>query len=627
MSAGFSFCGFGQLPGAQSGAPATARPAGLLFSTPTSNAPVTSLTATVQTGFPLAGGVTATVTTTTSLTLGTPTLSTQQQNVTFGTTPQAGQLGGFGAATPQLGSFGTGAAATPQMGSFGTAPAPQLGGFVANATATPQLGGFGTVVPPAAAAVPQLGGFGAAATTGLGLTQVTSTATPVLSTGVTFGLQKTTGGTASSTGSTLSSLLGGSTSQTPATKPAIAFSLGQPNIALGGAATTAPAFGLNKPLTTPVTQKRGLGGTDPKTTEAGLTGTGSSKSGDSKAVKETPVLNEICSTVENFKKYVKNQKCVREQIARMSSKAMFRVAEDVASLKQLLALVSSALQRNAIAIDKLKLESAQELKHAEIAQRTKDTPPGLQYENTAPTEYFQQLVAEFEMRMVLCRQQIEEMESHLATMHQSVMLTPQELALLLHKLQESFVALAAQLQVIHEDIKSQKEHFLNYRKVFHDDSTNVFEKRKKAAERVGKRVAPAVTVGPSPFTGMSNAAAVAMAAALNRPQQPAPAVGLGLNTGAVGSSLGASSLFSTPGTAFGAVPAATPFGFGGTNTATVRPLGSSTGLFGTTTQPGGFSLTNPLSAPTGLPFGSTPGLLGGGFGDGHDTLWGGTTSE
>lgn len=46
------------------------------------------------------------------------------------------------------------------------------------------------------------------------------------------------------------------------------------------------------------------------------------------------------------------------------------------------------------------------------------------------------------------------------------------------------------------------------------------------------------------------------------------------------------------------------------------PPGSSTGLFGTTTQPGGFSLTNPLSAPTGLSFGSTPGLLGGGFGAG-----------
>ncbi|KAK2184780.1 hypothetical protein NP493_253g03014 [Ridgeia piscesae] len=524
-------------------------------------------------------------------------------------------FGGFGQmpaaqSTAALGTRPGGTTATPQLGGFGTSAAtPQIGFGLG--TATPQLGGLAT----STAAVPQLG-FGTGL--GQGLTQVTSSATPVLSTGLSFGAQKT-GGTVGTTGSTLSSLLGGSTAQVPGTKPATTFSLGQPNISLGGglgAATTASIFGVNKPLTTPaVTQKRGLGGTDPKTTETGAAGTGSSKSGDSKAVKETPVLNEICTTVEDFKKYVKNQKCVREQIARMSSKAMFRVAEDVASLKQLLALVSSALQRNAVAIDKLKLESAQELKHAEIAQRTKDTPPGLQYENTAPTEYFQQLVAEFELRMVLCRQQIEEMESHLATLHQSVMLTPQELALLLHKLQESFVALAAQLQVIHEDIKSQKEHFLNYRKVFHDDTTNVFEKRKKAIERAGKRVAPAVTMGPSPFTGMSNAAAVAMAAALNRTQQPAPAVGLTLNTAPVGSSLGASSLFNTPAPAFGAAPAATPFGFGGTNTATVRPLGSgTTGLFGTTTQPGGFSLTNPLSAPSVPTFGPTPGMLGAGFG-------------
>ena len=99
--------------------------------------------------------------------------------VTFGATPQ---LGGFSAANPQQG-FAAGTTATPQLGGFGTSAAtPQIGFGLG--TATPQLGGLAT----STAAVPQLG-FGTGL--GQGLTQVTSSATPVLSTGLSFGAQKT----------------------------------------------------------------------------------------------------------------------------------------------------------------------------------------------------------------------------------------------------------------------------------------------------------------------------------------------------------------------------------------------------------------------------------------------------
>ena len=40
-------------------------------------------------------------------------------------------------------------------------------------------------------------------------------------------------------------------------------------------------------------------------------------------------------------------------------------------------------------LDRLKMETGQELVNAEIAVRTRDTPTSMQYENTAPTEYFQ----------------------------------------------------------------------------------------------------------------------------------------------------------------------------------------------------------------------------------------------
>jgi hypothetical protein len=59
------------------------------------------------------------------------------------------------------------------------------------------------------------------------------------------------------------------------------------------------------------------------------------------------------------RKYVKDQKSVRESIARMSSKPLYRVQEEVTSLRQLLGVVSHGLKRNALMLDRLKKEAAQ----------------------------------------------------------------------------------------------------------------------------------------------------------------------------------------------------------------------------------------------------------------------------
>lgn len=73
-------------------------------------------------------------------------------------------------------------------------------------------------------------------------------------------------------------------------------------------------------------------------------------------------------------------------------------------------------------------------------------------------------------------------------------------------------------------LQAQKEHYLNYRKVFHGDTVDIFEKRKKIQSKTRDQGRTVInnTVGPTPFTGMSNMAAVAMASALNKTQQPAP---------------------------------------------------------------------------------------------------------
>lgn len=56
---------------------------------------------------------------------------------------------------------------------------------------------------------------------------------------------------------------------------------------------------------------------------------------------------------------MKEEKSEMEQMKRLSSTPMVKVQEDNAALKQLLSVVSSGLQRNACAVDKLKKEMTQ----------------------------------------------------------------------------------------------------------------------------------------------------------------------------------------------------------------------------------------------------------------------------
>ncbi|NXU13587.1 NUP58 protein, partial [Pardalotus punctatus] len=476
-----------------------------------------------------------------------------------------------------------------------------------------------------------------AATTGfsLGFNKPAGSATPfalpVTSTsasGLSLSSALTSTPAAGTTGFTLN--LGGTAA--PTTTASTGLSLGGALAGLGGSlfqntSTAATGLGQNALGLTlgtaaapSTTANEGLGGID-------FSSSSDKKSKDSKALKDENLPPVICQDVENLQKFVKEQKQVQEEISRMSSKAMLKVQEDIKALKQLLSVVASGLQRNTLNIDKLKVETAQELKNAEIALRTQKTPPGLQHENTAPADYFRILVEQFEVQLQQYRQQIEELENHLATQANNSHITPQDLSMAMQKIYQTFVALAAQLQSIHENVKMLKDQYLGYRKSFLGDAMDVFEARRTEAKKW--QSAPRVTTGPTPFSNIPNAAAVAMAATLTQQQQPAtgpqPSLGVsfgtpfgsGIGTGLQSSGLGSSSLggFGSS-SAFGSsATGASSFGFGTTS----KPSGSLSAGFGSSTT-SGFNFSNPgITASAGLTFGvSNPASAG--FGTGGQLL-------
>ncbi|NWS69261.1 NUP58 protein, partial [Crotophaga sulcirostris] len=502
-----------------------------------------------------------------------------------------------------------------------------LGGTSAAGTATTIATGL-TLGTPATTS---------AATTGfsLGFNKPAGSATPfalpVTSTsagGLSLSSALTSTPAAGTTGFTLN--LGGTTA--PTTTASTGLSLGGALAGLGGSlfqntSTAATGLGQNALSLTlgttaapSTTANEGLGGID-------FSSSSDKKSKDSKALKDENLPPVICQDVENLQKFVKEQKQVQEEISRMSSKAMLKVQEDIKALKQLLSVVASGLQRNTLNIDKLKVETAQELKNAEIALRTQKTPPGLQHENSAPADYFRILVEQFEVQLQQYRQQIEELENHLATQANNSHITPQDLSMAMQKIYQTFVALAAQLQSIHENVKMLKDQYLGYRKTFLGDAMDVFEARRTEAKKW--QSAPRVTTGPTPFSNIPNAAAVAMAATLTQQQQPAtgpqPSLGVsfgtpfgsGIGTGLQSSGLGSSSLggFGSS-SAFGSsATGASSFGFGSTS----KPSGSLSAGFGSSTT-SGFNFSNPgITASAGLTFGvSNPASAG--FGTGGQLL-------
>ncbi|XP_046970911.1 nuclear pore complex protein Nup58 [Vanessa cardui] len=384
------------------------------------------------------------------------TATTQPATGLFGT--PATSAPAFGTATS---SFGSAFGATSTAPTFGaTSSAPSFGA----ATSTPA---FGATTAPAFGATTSAPTFGANTALSFG-----TSAAPAFGTTTTpaFGATTTSlaGGLSFGTGTSTAATTGLSFGTSTTTSTGLG---GLGGFGFGTATTTSTGFGLFGSTTTATTSASafssnlGLGGATQQGTNNATTGDGKSE-----PPKQTKLPNEISTTVESFKEFVKKQKSLSSDVMRVSIKPLHKVGREAeATLRAVLALRGECGRARAQS-RRLRAAAAAALAAAESAARD---PPGIELEGLTPPNYVKDLIAELEQHLITFRRQMDVADKQMQSSPK--LLTEQELTLGIRRMHESLVALAGRLQAVHTQVEAQKEQYLNLRKYILKDPTNVFE--------------------------------------------------------------------------------------------------------------------------------------------------------
>ncbi|CAH8469588.1 unnamed protein product [Schistosoma turkestanicum] len=232
--------------------------------------------------------------------------------------------------------------------------------------------------------------------------------------------------------------------------------------------------------------------------------------------KDLVVCNEISTSLDEFKKFLIQQKKHHEELSNLSHNNLITLRDDLKTVSQQVSSTISNLRQTSTTISRLKTEVLKEEKNASLAHKTFDHGLSIKSDNNELTSYFMKKINEFDTRIRLYKQELEVFEENVYSQPLTPM-TPRDLLNILHLIDHDFINLAAQLYTAHESIKTLKSNYLkkyrmcygSARNPFGDNDDDLYFKNQTGIDNLfgkglisrGKNVSSfsSTPYGPSPF--------------------------------------------------------------------------------------------------------------------------------
>ncbi|KAF9389458.1 Nucleoporin p58/p45 [Podila verticillata] len=320
------------------------------------------------------------------------------------------------------------------------------------------------------------------------------------------------------------------------------------------------------------------------------------------STKYTELPADAKGALDQFHTFLQTQIHLSSALTSRSSDSLDKISKDTDELSKRLATLKDALDRDSKAVQALQDRVGQELKQADSAGRIIEAYGNtsqanfLYAGNNSAGQYFEEQCQTFESQLRQFRTTIEDIERHLASFNTRNPHVAHALTEVLRNQHNGFLAIAGQVALLHDEIKSKEKAYLMFRRKYFDDDADPFQAATKHHKT--NNMHSSLMEGQQCFREFAKQSLRPASA------PPAPTQGFGISTTPFGASTLGSSL--KPGFGFSA-PASTPaFSLTAPTTSAGPSLfgapaaSTGTGLFGAPTSTAGSSLFGAPAASSAL---------------------------